>query len=42
MQALDMYLIVLPSLHGTGVHLKHLGFLCPIAIVCSLAFLICG
>ena len=39
MQALDMYLIVLPSLHGTGVHLSIWDFLCPIAIGCSLAFL---
>src|SRR5205823_14107781 len=39
MQALDMYLIVLPSLHGTGVHLSIWNFLCPIAIGCSLAFL---
>jgi hypothetical protein len=39
MQALDMYLIVLPSLHGTGVHLSIWDFFCPIAIGCSLAFL---
>src|SRR5436190_21811311 len=39
MQALDMYIIVLPSLHGTGVHLSIWDFLCPIAIGCSLAFL---
>jgi hypothetical protein len=39
MQALDMYLIVLPSLHGTGVHLSIWDFLCPITIGCSLAFL---
>jgi hypothetical protein len=39
MQALDMYIIVLPSLHGTGVHLSVWDFLCPIAIGCSLAFL---
>ena len=39
MQALDMQLIVLPSLHGTGVHLSIWDFLCPIAIGCSLAFL---
>jgi len=38
MQALDMYLIVLPSLHGTGVHLSIWDFLCPITIGCSLAF----
>ena len=39
MQALDMYLIVLPSLHGTGVRLSIWDFLCPITIGCSLAFL---
>jgi hypothetical protein len=39
MQALDMYVIVLPALHGTGVHLSVWDFLCPIAIGCSLAFL---
>ena len=39
MQALDMYIIVLPALHGTGVHLSIWDFLCPIAIGCSLAFL---
>jgi len=39
MQALDMYLIVLPSLHGTGVRFSIWDLLCPIAIGCSLAFL---
>jgi len=39
MQALDMYIIVLPALHGTGVHLSVWDFLCPIAIGCTLAFL---
>jgi len=38
MQALDMYLIVLPSLHGTGVRLSIWDLLCPITIGCSLAF----
>ena len=38
MQALDMYLIVLPSLHGTGVRLSIWDLLCPVAIGCSLAF----
>ena len=38
MQALDMYLIVLPSLHGTGVRLSVWDLLCPVAIGCSLAF----
>ncbi len=39
MQLLDMYIIVLPSLHGTGVHLSIWDFICPIAIGCSLAFI---
>jgi hypothetical protein len=39
MQALDMYLIVLPSLHGTGVHLSIWDLVCPIAIGCSLSFI---
>jgi hypothetical protein len=39
MQALDMYLIVLPSLHGTGVRLSIWDLLCPIAIGCSLSFI---
>jgi len=39
MQALDMYLIVLPSLHGTGVRLSVWDLLCPVAIGCSLAFI---
>jgi hypothetical protein len=38
MQLLDMYLIVLPSLHGTGVRLSIWDLICPIAIGCSLAF----
>jgi hypothetical protein len=38
MQALDMYIIVLPSLHGTGVRLSIWDFLCPLTIGCSLAF----
>ena len=40
MQALDMYLIVLPSLHGTGVHLSIWDFLCPIGIGCSSGLLL--
>jgi hypothetical protein len=39
MQALDMYIVVLPALHGTGVHLSIWDLLCPIAIGCSLAFI---
>jgi len=38
MQALDIYLIVLPSLHGTGVRLSIWDLICPVAIGCSLAF----
>src|SRR5437762_3947177 len=34
MQALDIYIIVLPSLHGTGVRLSIWDLLCPIAIGC--------
>jgi hypothetical protein len=39
MQALDMYIVVLPALHGTGVRLSIWDLLCPVAIGCSLAFL---
>ena len=39
MQALDMYIIVLPSLHGTGVHLSIWDFLSAHRHRCSLAFL---
>jgi hypothetical protein len=38
MQMLDMYLIVLPALHGTGVHVSIWDLLCPIAIGTTLAF----
>ncbi|MEO5754094.1 MAG: hypothetical protein ABIR38_05255 [Chthoniobacterales bacterium] len=38
MQLLDMYLIVLPSLHGTGVHLSILDFVPLLAIGGILAF----
>ena len=38
MQLLDMYLIVLPSLHGTGVHLSILDFLPLVGIGGTLAF----
>ncbi|MDQ3198898.1 MAG: hypothetical protein M3Q46_06875 [Verrucomicrobiota bacterium] len=38
MQLLDMYLIVLPSLHGTGVHLSILDFVPLLAIGGTLAF----
>ena len=39
MQALDMYIVVLPALHGTGVRLSIWDLICPVAIGCSLAFL---
>ena len=38
MQLLDMYVIVLPALHGTGVHLSILDFLPLIGIGGTLAF----
>ena len=38
MQLLDMYLIVLPSLHGTGIHLSILDFLPLLGIGGTLAF----
>lgn len=39
MQALDMYIIVLPALHGTGIHLSILDFLPLLGIGGVLAFL---
>lgn len=39
MQLLDMYIIVLPSLHGTGVRVSIWDLLCPLTIGSSLAFL---
>ncbi len=39
MQLLDIYIIVLPSLHGLGVVLSIWDLVCPIAIGCTLAFL---
>jgi hypothetical protein len=38
MQMLDIYIIVLPALHGTGVHLSIWDFVSLIAIGCTLAF----
>ena len=38
MQLLDMYIIVLPALHGTGVHLSILDFLPLVGIGATLAF----
>ena len=38
MQLLDIYIIILPALHGTGVHLSVWDLVCPIAIGCTLAF----
>lgn len=37
MHALDLYLVVLPALHPTGVSLHPLDILCPIGIGCILA-----
>ena len=39
MQMLDMYIIILPALHGTGVHLSIWDFVAPIGIGASLAFI---
>ena len=38
MQLLDIYIIVLPSLHGTGVQLSIWDLVCPVAIGCTLGF----
>ena len=38
MQMLDMYLVVLPALHGTGVHLSLWDFVALIGIGSTLAF----
>ena len=38
MQMLDMYLIVLPALHGTGVHVSIWDLICLIAIGATLSF----
>ena len=38
MQMLDIYLIVLPALHGTGVHVSIWDLLCPIAVGTTLGF----
>jgi hypothetical protein len=38
MQLLDIYVIVLPALHGTGVHLSLWDFVAPVAIGTTLAF----
>jgi hypothetical protein len=37
MHLLDLYVLVLPELHKTGVHIHLLDFLCPLAIGCILA-----
>jgi hypothetical protein len=39
MQVLDMYIIVLPALHGTGVHVSIWDFTSLIAIGAILAFI---
>ena len=38
MQMLDMYLIVLPALHGTGVHVSIWDLVCLVAIGTTLSF----
>jgi hypothetical protein len=38
MQMLDMYLIVLPALHGTGVDVSIWDLICPVAIGATLSF----
>ncbi len=38
MQMLDMYLIVLPALHGTGVEVSIWDLICPVAIGATLSF----
>jgi hypothetical protein len=38
MQMLDIYIIVLPAMHGTGVHVSVWDFVSLIAIGCTLAF----
>ena len=38
MQMLDMYLIVLPALHGTGVHVSIWDLICLVAIGATLSF----
>ena len=38
MQMLDMYLIVLPALHGTGVHVSIWDLICPVAVGTTLGF----
>jgi hypothetical protein len=39
MQMLDMYLVILPALHGTGVHVSIWDLLSLIAIGATLAFI---
>jgi hypothetical protein len=38
MQMLDIYLIVLPALHGTGVHVSIWDLICLLAIGATLSF----
>ena len=38
MQLLDIYLVVLPSLHGTGVHVSVWDFVALVAVGATLAF----
>jgi hypothetical protein len=39
MQMLDMYIIILPALHGTGVHLSIWDLIAPIAMGATLVFI---
>ena len=38
MQMIDMYIVVLPALHGTGVHVSIWDFVAVIAMGATLAF----
>ena len=38
MQLLDMYLVVLPALHGTGIHVSLWDFVALVAMGSTLAF----
>src|SRR5207237_3615077 len=42
MQLLDIYLVVLPALHGTGVHVSLWDFAAVIALGSTLALLTCA
>ena len=42
MQLLDMYIVVLPALHGTGIHVSMWDFVALIAMGSTLAFAFCA